>query len=730
MSGKRLPTAIALGALVLFWAVVPASAYIEAPYSLGRLIAESTNILVVQVDKVDKENNRILYKKIRDIKGTHATDVLRHNIAKAGFHPREWQNCMAWAEPGKLAIFFYNGGASETAIDNYWYQCYGAGPDWGMSHGEPYLLRSYAGKVEKLAMAVEEILANREVIVPAMVDGDKNAIQLRTAKVQRLRASLKLQDYNAARDFIGWGSDDFRRIMGMPGFTHEAHLVRTDPDARGIITADVDGDGAMDLCIFGEKKVAVVKVDGGALNEFALPYTGGARSASFADYNGDGRPDLLLGTATGPKLLTNTPKGFKDDSAVFPKEAYYNGTAAAWFDYDGDGKPDVLFANGFLGLRLYKNPGASAAPAPKAPKYGPWYFIGGFAAADGNNFDGVFPPEKEIKLDAKYAARGNVQVAWVKKEFPDGNVHDFLAHNPQPLHDNVANYVYREVECETPAEVPASFGSDDTLTVFVNGTKVLAENVGRGAAPDQSFAKLPFKKGKNALLLKICNGSGPSGFYFAPKEPEIAGATTPWVDVTEKAGLGPDGLAGRDKGDHLLVADFNGDGRPDILYCAGTGIFLRNTPNGFTEDRSLKVKMGGVIPAAGDFDGDGKIDLFIPQPNGGKLYRNEGNWKFTEVTDSGDLAKFTGHATSAVWVDLFKKGKPDLLVTCLSGSNRYFRNLGGGKFQDATATIGLDRRLLNSRCVAVGDVNKDGVIDIAFNNEGQDPFILLGDPNR
>jgi FG-GAP-like repeat len=731
---KRTMTAVALTALALLWIGPPATAYIEAAYPLGRIILESTNICVMQVDKVDKENNRILYKKIRDVKGVHPTDVLVHNIAKAGFHPREWQTVMAWAEPGKMAMFFYNGGASETAIDTYWYQCYGGGRDWGMSHGEPFLLRSYAGKVEKLAMAVEEILANREVIVPAMQDGDKNLLHVRQAKVQRLRASLKLQDYNANRDFIGWGSEDFRRIVGMAGFTHMAHLARVDPEAKGIAPADFDGDGATDLLIYGEKKVVLVKVDGGALNEIALPYAGGARSASWADFNGDGRPDLLLGTPEGPKLLTNTPKNFRDESALLPKESYYNVTAAAWIDYDGDGKPDVLLANGFLGLRLYKNPGAPAPVAPKVPKYGPWYFIGGFASPDNNNFDAVFPPEKEIKLDAKYPTRvPNVQVSWQKKEWPDGTVYDFLSSLPAGLQENIASYVYREIDCETAAEVPVSLGSDDTLTVWLNGQKLHSENVGRGAAPDQAFVKLPLKKGKNALLMKICNGGGPTGYYFLAKEAEIAGpAGTPFIDVSDKLGLGPDGLASREKGDHLLVADFNGDGRPDILYSAGTGIFLRNTPNGFTEDRgSVKYKAGGVTPAAADMDGDGKIDLFIPQADGGKLYRNDGNWKFTDITaESGDLAKFTGHATSAAWVDFGKKGKPDLLIGCMGGANRLFRNLGGGKFKDATAEVGLDRKVLNSRGVAFGDVNKDGALDIIFNNEGQDPFILLGEASK
>ncbi len=229
----------------------------------------------------------------------HQGDIIRHNIAQAGFHPREWQTVMGWAEPGKMAVFFYNAGASETCIDTYWYQCYGAGPDWGMSHGEPFLLRSYAGKVEKLALAVEEILANREVIVPAMQDGDKNLLHVRQAKVQRMRASLKLIEYNAARDFIGWGSEDFKRISTMPGFSHIAALTRVDPDARGLSAIDFDGDGATDILIYGERKVSLVKVDGGALNEIPLPQVSGARSASWADYNGDGRPDVVATTTEG-----------------------------------------------------------------------------------------------------------------------------------------------------------------------------------------------------------------------------------------------------------------------------------------------------------------------------------------------------------------------------------------------------------------------------------------------
>ena len=91
----------------------PARAYVEVPYTLGRILSESTNVVLLRVEKVDKQKNLIVYRKVQDIKGTHPGDTVKHNIAQAGFNPREWQNVMAWAEEGKQALFFHNGAAGE-----------------------------------------------------------------------------------------------------------------------------------------------------------------------------------------------------------------------------------------------------------------------------------------------------------------------------------------------------------------------------------------------------------------------------------------------------------------------------------------------------------------------------------------------------------------------------------------------------------------------------------------
>ncbi|MCE9610943.1 MAG: VCBS repeat-containing protein [Chthoniobacter sp.] len=566
-AGSPRSTFTAILAVLLICLVLPARAYMEAPFSLGKVITDSTNILVARVEKVDREKNLIIFTKVADLKGKHPADTIKHNIGQAGFNPREWQNVMAWAEVGQTAVIFHNGGASEICIKDYWYQC-GIGEWWQMVHGEPYLLRSFCGKPEKLITAVTAILAGQEVTVPAMVDGDKMTLQLRTARLQRVKASLAIQDYNATRDFAGWGVEDLRPLAGMPGFQQYAALNRTSPGAAGVAPADFDGDGKMDLCLFGSAKVVLLQNAGGSLNEVPLAVTGGARAAAWADYNGDGKPDLLLATPSGARLFTNAGGTFKDDTASLPVAAYSNLTAAAWLDYDGDGKPDILLADGFNGLRLYHNTGAT-------------------------------PP----KFD----------------------------------------------------------------------------------------------------------------------------------DVSDKVGLGRDGLARGLKGDALALADVDGDGRTDFLYSAGNGVLALNKKDGFAEakDSGLAFRAGQITPVFGDFDGDKAPDVFVPQSGGSKLFRNDGKGHFTDITaKSGALAAFTGDAACAVWTDFNNRGKLDLIVGCLRGPNRYFRHTGNGTFADATEEIGFLQRIFNTRALAAIDLNKDGVLDLILNNEGQESSVLIGDPQR
>src|SRR5262249_40301420 len=156
----------------------------------------SSNIVLIRVKSVDTTKNLIIYTKVRDLKGTHKQTEIRHNIGKAGFRPIEWQTIMKWAEAGKEAVFFHNGTQSETCIGTYWYQTYGNANDltggWSMTHGEPFLCRSFCGKVGKLVTAVTDIIAGKEVVVPCMVDGNKEDLHIGKAKIQRIKASLKL----------------------------------------------------------------------------------------------------------------------------------------------------------------------------------------------------------------------------------------------------------------------------------------------------------------------------------------------------------------------------------------------------------------------------------------------------------------------------------------------------------------------------------------------------------
>src|SRR5947209_874014 len=175
-----------LGGVALLAATVlrPASAYVEERYTLPRTVNESTNIILLKVEKVNKARKLIYYKKIADIKGKHPTDVIKHNVGVGGFNEKEKRIPIEWAEPGKIAIMFHNGGASETCIGTYWYQAYAGGEWWNHSHGEPYLCRTYCGEIESLREAVEKLLKGEDVIIPATVSRTD-------VRIQKVKATMK-----------------------------------------------------------------------------------------------------------------------------------------------------------------------------------------------------------------------------------------------------------------------------------------------------------------------------------------------------------------------------------------------------------------------------------------------------------------------------------------------------------------------------------------------------------
>jgi hypothetical protein len=155
---------------------------------------------------------------------------------------------------------------------------------------------------------------------------------------------------------------------------------------------------------------------------------------------------------------------------------------------------------------------------------GKWYYAGPFDNTDGHGFDAKYGPEKEktVDLKATYTGKRDQKFGW--KEIPNftlGKVYDLQKLFPKDRNDACV-YLYHEFESKVNARLPISLGSDDTLSVFSQGERILHANHSRPVAPDQDSALLKVKEGKNTLLVKVCQGSGDWAVYVNPEMPDYA----------------------------------------------------------------------------------------------------------------------------------------------------------------------------------------------------------------
>jgi enediyne biosynthesis protein E4 len=123
--------------------------------------------------------------------------------------------------------------------------------------------------------------------------------------------------------------------------------------------------------------------------------------------------------------------------------------------------------------------------------------------------------------------------------------------------------------------------------------------------------------------------------------------------------------------------------------------------------------------AMADVDGDGLTDIyFVSQVGGNQLWKNLGGGKFEDITASAGVAVSGRVGVSASFADIDNDGDPDLYVTTVRGGNVMFENDGKGHFRDITMSAGLTYAGHSSAAVFF-DYDRDGRLDLFLVNVGR-----------
>ena len=405
------------------------------------------------------------------------------------------------------------------------------------------------------------------------------------------------------------------------------------------------------------------------------------------------------------------------------------GSGVAILDYDRDGWPDIYLVNG-------KSLDSKTAPS------GHLYH---------NNHDGTFT---DVTSRAGLTASGWGQGACVGDYDNDGfdDLYvTYYGHNR--LYHNQGNGTFKEVA--TSAGVAGSGGEWGSGCAFVD-----YDRDGKLDLMVANYVHFDFKsaprpgEGQMCIWKGVPVMCGPRGLNSSPNilYHNLGGGR--FADTSKSSGI-------EQTNAHYCLGvstlDYNHDGWPDIyVACDSTpSILYRNNQNGtftdvavdasvaFDEDGREQAGMGATVA---DFNGDGLPDIFKTNfsDDTSSLYQNNGDGTFSwKIFDAGLALNTQYLGWGVMFFDMDNDGWPDLLIanghvypevdTAHLGATYkeprlVYWNQGNGKFKDISKSAGPGVTTPeSSRGLAVADLWNHGRISAVINNSGATPFLLVNE---
>ncbi len=322
---------------------------------------------------------------------------------------------------------------------------------------------------------------------------------------------------------------------------------------------------------------------------------------------------------------------------------------------------------------------------------------------------------------------------------------------PAPPQTDTGSLVVERYAPSAQESGSVTYGCDDletdALAVFTDITKNAGLCYATSISPDDSTSS----RVSGGVAVSDYNADGRLDIYVtqgrnSPGRLFSLQADSRFADVTEQAGISTGSV---DNG--AVFFDVNRDGLPDLISVQESPTYLQifgnngdGTFSDITSTTGITLTKPSFSIAAGDYDVDGDLDLFVAhwrpytkQDRWEFLWQNQGDGTFADVSNIADIGHFPadetgedlpeemGYSFTPIFADFNKDRYPDILLASDFSSSQVMVNNGGTGFVDMTPLLVDDRAGMGA---AVADYDNDGDLDwfVSAIGDTREEFLVIG----